>query len=123
MADVLDVGGAPGRRVDVHDERALLRDLEDAFELRVTGRVLDRAPEQEAELQRGDAGLARLGQGGLGSFGVRGPGRHPEAADDPVVPRGGLQHQLVQAERDLRVGHPVVGQDQRPIGALGVQAS
>ena len=54
-------------------------------------------------------------------LGVLRPWRDPQPAADPVVGGGGLQHELVERERDGGVGHPVVREHQRPLGALGVQ--
>ena len=118
---MIDVGCRAGRGVHVHDQPVLPGRREDGVQARGAGLVVRRATEQEAQLERTHAGLAgqreRLG----GAVGVGLARRDPQPGPDPVVGVRGLDHELVEGEGDVRVGHPVVGQHQRALGALDVE--
>jgi len=55
------------------------------------------------------------------ALGVVGLGRDPQRARDPLVGRARVEHQLVQREGDVGVGHAVVGHNQGALGALLVE--
>jgi hypothetical protein len=109
LADLVDVGG--GARRGVHVDGQVV--LPGAAKIGLQARVVDAAAEQEAQLQRPHPALPRQPERLHRARPVALLGRDPEPAPDPVVALGGLDHQVVEAERHVRVGHAVVGQDQR----------
>ncbi len=123
VSDPVDVGGCSGRGVDVDDEVVLLGHGEDAIELRRAVGVVGRAAEEEGGLERAHPALPGQGERPLGALGVVGLRRDPQRARDPLVGRGGLEHEVVQRERDLGVGHAVVRHDERALGALLVEVA
>ena len=65
--------------------------------------------------------LAGLLQGLQRHLPVLRAGTRPTARREPVVPRDGLQDQVVERERWFLHRYPVVGQDQRPFETAPVE--
>jgi hypothetical protein len=107
--------------VHVHHEIVLAGDVEDFVELRCHRRVAHPATEQETHLQRAHPGFTGQRQRLPRPVGVGGLGRDPQRRPDPVGRVRCLHDQLVERECDVWVGHAVVGDDQCPFCALGVQ--
>ena len=122
-ADLVDVGGRAGRGVHVHDE-AVLAGGRRRSRPAAGGRPRRsaRPPSRKLSLSARDAVLAGQGERLVGAA------RRPAAAARPTARRGRGRRAAaasttssLQRERDVRVRHAVVRQDQRPLGALGVE--
>src|SRR3954447_3351188 len=117
--EVVDVGVAARRGVEVEHQVVLLADVEalvgQGLRLVVPGARVRVAAEQERRLQRHDARLARQLERLARELGVAGQERHPDRRQDAVVRRRRVHHDVVEVERQLVDRHAVVGHRERPL--------